>query len=293
MRHLNKTILLLGTALLLQACASNDTIAVSNQGATPFNPADFARTAEEMTGGSVKVYSFDEDVPPALDFTDAGPGYHARDNIATDPNVMVYSLDGGPATYSNHLDAGIPPMMPPTEGAPYRSPFPGSDNAVKLRAPAPISAGAQDPSVMTPPPFYDDYGYEPAPHHQARTSISSTPGHNPQIYFAHGSARINAEGKQIIKNVAQRQLHYNPGSLIAVEGHASSRAQVTDPVERRILNLKMSMDRAFRVSSDLIRSGVPASAIKVTAYGDTRPTAPAPGQDAEAANRRVQILTTP
>ncbi|MBU0859741.1 MAG: OmpA family protein, partial [Alphaproteobacteria bacterium] len=74
---------------------------------------------------------------------------------------------------------------------------------------------------------------------------------------------------------------------------ASSRAEVSDPVERRILNLKMSMDRAFRVSSDLIRSGVPATAIKTTVYGDTRPAGPMDSKDGEAASRRVDILTGP
>ena len=76
-----------------------------------------------------------------------------------------------------------------------------------------------------------------------------------------------------------------------MEGHASTRAEAKDEVQRRIINLKISMDRAMNVMRQLIRDGVPAGAIQVTAHGDRVPPVAVPGGDAEAAARRVEIIT--
>lgn len=266
MRTFNHTVLMLGTALLLQACAGGDHVAVANQA----TPPTFGSTAEEMTGGSVKVYSLDGDAPAPVFGDEAGPGYALRAPDAnlpgTDTNVQVFSLDDGPASYDN----GIPPMMPPSGGAPYMSPFP----------PEQASGGV----MLRPPPGYTDGGaYEQG----VTVSHPSMGGRGAEIHFNHGSSRLTGEGKQVVQSVAQQQMQYNPAGMIEVEGHASTRAEVADPIERRIMNLKISMDRAFKVSSALIRSGVPATAIKTTAYGDTRPAAD------EAGSRRVNILTAP
>lgn len=257
MRTFNQTILLLGTALLLQACQTtgNDQIAVTN------NVADttFSQTAEEMTGGSVKVYSLDEPVaPPPLAFNDAGPGFALQapsQGVGTDPNVMVFPIDDNlpPPVF-----AGAPGLMPPAPEVPFSSPFPAG-------APAPMML---TPPGSVPPPLM---AYEPA------VTVNGA-----QIFFPHGSSRVSATGKQVIDDVVRRG-----GGLVEVVGHASARAEASDPVEKRIVNLKMSMDRAFKVSSALMRSGVPAEAIVTIAHGDTRP---AGGEDV---SRRVEILTRP
>lgn len=288
-KTINRTILLLGTALLLQACSTTaDHVAVTNNATHAGAPQDFSHTAAALSNAQVKVFGFD-DPAPASPFTDAGPGYAPPSTViaGSDPNVTVFALDGGgQSAYA--YDGGVPPLMPPTEGAPYRSPFPGSH--------APVNTPVPYDSSVVLLPLDDNYhgGYESgatitAPAYRAVHHGAGAP----VIYFAHGSARIGQEGRQTIRAVAQQQLRLNPAALIEVEGHASTRAEARDPVERRILNLKMSMDRAFSVSSDLIRNGIPASAIKVTAYGDTRPAAPAAGKDGEAASRRVVILTAP
>lgn len=278
-RPLKRALLLIGTALALQACQTTGSSNVDT--AHAMDSSTYAMTAEALTSGSVRVYGFDDPVA-APTFTDSNAAYGGMTQgqmMSSDPNVMVFSLDGGPGLY----DGGIPPMMPPVEGAPYRSPFP---------------AGADTGTVNLRPPGGDGFvpmtgarGYEDS---VSVYSGAATGGDNvARIYFGHGSSNVNNAGKQVIRSVAQRQQQYNPAGLIAVEAHASTRAQVSDPVERRILNLKMSMDRAFKVSSDLIRSGVPATAIRTTAYGDARPAAAMPGIDAEAASRRVEILTAP
>lgn len=252
LRTFNKTILMIGTALLLQGCqttASNENIAVTNE----LSPAD--QMAQEMTTGSVKVFSLDEPAPPPPPaMTDAGLGYVAPavSTGSMDPNVLVFPLDDTmPAPV---FDGGMPPLMPPAAEVPFSSPFPDT-------------AAAPPPVMLTPPgaPF------EPA------VNVNGA-----QIFFPHGSSKLSATGRQVIDSMAARG-----GGYITVEGHASARGEAADPVEKRIVNLKMSMDRAFNVSSDLIRKGVPPEAITTTVYGDARPAA------TEDTSRRVEILTRP
>lgn len=100
-----------------------------------------------------------------------------------------------------------------------------------------------------------------------------------KVFFDHDSTAIRPDGKQTITQVAR-----SASGPVQVDGYASTRAAAKDPVERHIVNLKTAMDRAFNVSRELMRGGVPAEAITTSAYGDTRPAA-----EGEAASRRVDI----
>ncbi len=111
-----------------------------------------------------------------------------------------------------------------------------------------------------------------------------------RIYFSHGGKAINAAGREVAGHVGQ-QCRGGGCGLVKVEGHASTRAEAKDEVQRRIINLKISMDRAMAVMRQLVRDGVPAGSIQVTAHGDRVPPTVVPGGDAEAASRRVEIIT--
>ncbi|MEM9469329.1 MAG: OmpA family protein [Pseudomonadota bacterium] len=104
-----------------------------------------------------------------------------------------------------------------------------------------------------------------------------------QIFFKHGSSRLGQGDMHKLNNVAQTA-PMNAGRIV-VEGHASTRAQTSDPVRSSILNLKESMNRSFAVSKALIQEGVPANRLKTVAYGDT---VPAGGEEQQ---RRVDIIT--
>jgi len=99
-----------------------------------------------------------------------------------------------------------------------------------------------------------------------------------QIFFKHGSSRLGGGDMRKIANVAN-----NTSGAIAVEGHASSRAQTSDPVQSSILNLKESVNRAYAVSKALIQKGVSPDNLTTTAYGDAMP------QGSESNQRRVDI----
>lgn len=111
-----------------------------------------------------------------------------------------------------------------------------------------------------------------------------------RIYFSHGGKNVNSAGRQVSSHVSQ-QCRSGGCGVVKVEGHASTRAEAKDEVQRRIINLKISMDRAMNVTRQLIRDGVPAGSIQVTAHGDRVPPVAVPGGDAEAAARRVEIIT--
>ncbi len=142
-------------------------------------------------------------------------------------------------------------------------------------------------SSVTVYPF--DSGYAPglppmAPPSTARPDFASpfAAGGPATVLFKHNSAGLSSEAKQTIGQVAG-----SAAGSVKVEGHASTRSAATDPIERHMVNLKMSMDRALNVSRELIRKGVPAESIETTAFGDTRPASD------EAASRRVEIYNRP
>ncbi len=102
------------------------------------------------------------------------------------------------------------------------------------------------------------------------------------IQFNHGVTSLNGEGKEKAALFA-RSYSTGSGATVQVDGHASLRTESHDPVTSRLVNLKVSMDRALSVSKELIRDGVPPEAIRTTGWGDTRPSFD------EASSRRVEM----
>lgn len=171
-------------------------------------------------------------------------------------SVEVYSLDGAPEMTAQSgvagMDNGGRPAINDSSVTVY--PFENPAYAPGLPPMMPPSAARQDFSS----PF--------------------AAGGPATVLFKHNSAGLSSEAKQTIGQVAG-----GAAGPVKVEGHASTRSAATDPIERHMVNLKMSMDRALNVSRELMRKGVPAESIETTAFGDTRPASD------EAASRRVEI----
>jgi outer membrane protein OmpA-like peptidoglycan-associated protein len=107
----------------------------------------------------------------------------------------------------------------------------------------------------------------------------SRDGNHAQVFFDHNSGELDSSAESVVSGFAQG----HKGGTISVDGHASETASVDDPIQRKIINLKMSMERAFAVARRLIEDGVPAESIRTSAWGETRPG------ESEAASRRVDI----
>ena len=118
-------------------------------------------------------------------------------------------------------------------------------------------------------------------------AVNAANGDRVIVYFNHDSATLTSEAQAQLDSVAGS---FNTAARgITVEGHASIRANYNDAAQRKIVNLKISMNRAFAVAAALIQRGVPAEAIRVMAWGDAQPAGNLDGKTAEEAARRVEI----
>lgn len=194
--------------------------------------------------------------------------------------VEIYNVGDGSPVYggSGFANASVPPVS-------------------SVQMPEGISL-ATDPRVTVYPldgsnyPTSPSYGgwsgeatYRPSPAPVVPAGLTSAGPAAASIYFTHGSSRLGSGDKARLDEAAE-VAKFAPVDRIRVEGHASRPTQSSDPIESRILNLKESMNRAYEVSRDLIRNGVPAEKIKTVGWGDTKPT----GAD-DSQNRRVDVLT--
>lgn len=214
------------------------------------------------------------------DYADVG-GYDMQD--MSNGAVEVYSLEGD-AAETALLPSSLPAAMPERHSVPAHDPnveifpFDGGESPYPLHEPRDYAA-----PVM---PMSPEEQGEPLPVMPAEDAVLTPLPRT--VYFAHNSADLNGAAEATIDEVVKT---HNGMQALSVEGHASSRAVAKDPVERKIVNLKMSMERAFRVSSELMRKGVPAETIRATAWGDTRPGDVPEGMSTEEAERRVDIYT--
>lgn len=195
-------------------------------------------------------------------------------------DVEVYNLDMS----SDTLDPGVIPSeresaQPAYSDDPSVEIFPldgaGSVNSFEpdYADDEPIFAERiDDPSDVTYTAVEEE---EPA-------MLTPTDGTAAVILFDHATASLDSSGVSTVKGVADRY----GGGPVFVTGHASVESDITDPVERKISNLKISMNRAFNVAQILMRSGVPGDAIAVSGAGDNE--APS-GSDDPSSARRVEI----
>ncbi len=215
----------------------------------PIQDIDFMTAANNASGSNVEVFSFDQ---PSAQGSILSPtaGGSARSSMSN-PSVEVFPLDGAPAPR--------PAVVAPAPAPAVSAPVP----AVPV-APVQIERGGQvDGSAVM----------APAANADAR------------IYFAHGSSNLSARDNSVISGVAGA----HNGGVVKVSAFSSARSRITDPIKRKVANLKMSMDRAFAVSKRLIMGGVPAERIETAAYGEMHNTQAMDGLSVEAASRRVDI----
>lgn len=285
-----KTILMMLVALSLNACATADKFGSDVRGIFAGDSdrtgkvvyADENSTSDEASG-SVVVTS------AAVD--DLGTYNKLASKYAGDSSVELFSLDNpgqplnntttnpdGVTTYS--LEGGNAGKISSTD--PSVTVFPFSDDMY-------TTGVRHNPRAGTPRGPADNLTPElpmGAGAYRGADDVAMFTGNPNTVYFEHGSSALNATARQVIASAAR-----NYGGSVHVAAHASQRAQTNDPVERGILNIQMSMKRAMAVTKQLIRDGVPPEAIKTTAYGDAQPAVPETDRQAEAKNRRVQILT--
>ena len=258
MRNMNKFLLVGLCGVLLSACSSNEEVI----------------DVEKPSGGAT------------VDLT-SGEIYNDYNNFdvvsvahgVSSSNVEIYSLDGAPADTSN---------------VSFDSPAPDRSQGAVGNSSVEISAiGQPDISyarTLRPPSYRDAPVTRTQPEQGNFVNIAAPGEPMIRIYFDHGSTDLDTQDVQRIATIGQKY-NANQGNIISVEGHASERADIDDPVKRKEANLKVSMDRAYAVARALIYNGIPASAIRTVAWGEERPPEQTEGMDEESAARRVEILS--
>lgn len=107
------------------------------------------------------------------------------------------------------------------------------------------------------------------------------------IQFENGSARLSAADRRILANV--RQLQRERGGRLHIVGHASSRTRTMDPVRHKMINFKVSIERANVIARELMHMGFMKEQLLVDAVSDTVPLYYEFMPTGEAANRRAEI----
>ena len=101
------------------------------------------------------------------------------------------------------------------------------------------------------------------------------------LYFLGDSDELTAESKLEIPKIFH-EIDAHPSPEIVVVGH-------TDRVGTLVYNDALSLRRAERVKSDLVRRGIAAEQIRVAGRGEREPLVPTADEVAEPRNRRVEI----
>lgn len=102
------------------------------------------------------------------------------------------------------------------------------------------------------------------------------------VFFDWDRADLTDRARQIIGEAASTSKQVEV-TTIEVSGHA-------DLTGSPAYNQRLSLRRANNVAAELVRQGVPQSAITIQAFGDTRPLVPTARGVREPQNRRVEIV---
>ena len=108
------------------------------------------------------------------------------------------------------------------------------------------------------------------------------------VFFDWDKADLTARARQIVAEAAQASTHVQT-TRIEVNGYTDNSAAHPGPRGEKY-NLGLSLRRANSVKAELVRDGVPATAIDIHGYGEAHPLVPTGPNTREPQNRRVEII---
>ncbi len=129
-----------------------------------------------------------------------------------------------------------------------------------------------------------NFGVAPAPMaaQAAVVAPAPAPARSYLVFFDWDKADLTARAQQIIAEAASNSTRV-ASTRIDVAGHA-------DRSGTPAYNQGLSLRRANNVAAELVRLGVPRTAISISAFGDTKPLVPTAAGVREPQNRRVEIV---
>lgn len=111
--------------------------------------------------------------------------------------------------------------------------------------------------------------------------------HISTITFPTGRSNLTAGDRRALDDVIKLREQYN--GAIRVIGHASSRTQDLDPLRHKLVNFRISLNRANAVAAALIARGLPADRLFVGAVSDNEPLYYEVMPAGESGNQRAEI----
>ncbi|MFT9398610.1 OmpA family protein [Acetobacter sp.] len=136
------------------------------------------------------------------------------------------------------------------------------------------------------------YAFDTAPPPPPPAPVVAAPAPLPArsylVFFDWDKSVLSSRARQIVAEAAQASTHVQT-TRIEVNGYTDNSAAHPGPRGEKY-NLGLSNRRADSVKAELIRDGVPASAIDIHGYGEAHPLVPTGPNTREPQNRRVEII---
>ncbi|MBT3787634.1 MAG: OmpA family protein [Alphaproteobacteria bacterium] len=109
------------------------------------------------------------------------------------------------------------------------------------------------------------------------------------VHFGNGSSKLGRKAKKELRTAAEAY-KTNRRGVIRVVGHASHFTKNMNLARHRMINFRVSLDRANEVARELMRNGVDASAVRVEAVSDADPVYFEHMPEGQSHNRRAEIF---
>ena len=183
-----------------------------------------------------------------------------------------------------------PTPTAPEEPAPAAPETPSAGTPQEAQLP-PSTYGSNDPAAYgiaapqtAPSPSNSGPGVAAVP-----PAVAPGAPVNPQpigmIYFRDGSSSLSSDDLDVVRQIADLQRAH--GGVLNIVGHATT--GTTSPAEA---NQQISEARANAVAQELMKYGVPQSAIRTSGVGTSQPLNADATPSSAAANRRAEIYLT-
>jgi OOP family OmpA-OmpF porin len=152
----------------------------------------------------------------------------------------------------------------------------GAPEAVPVHAAEPVAAKEAKMAASTPAPAAETHPME-----SWKSILTEKPVCLEGANFATNSAKLLKAADVKLNEVVNAAKQY-PEVKLEVSGHTDSRG-------KKVLNQKLSENRAAAVKAWLVKHGVAANRISTAGYADTKPIADNKTKAGRAANRRVEV----
>ncbi len=136
------------------------------------------------------------------------------------------------------------------------------------------------------------YAFDTAPPPPPPAPVAAPPAPAPArtylVFFDWDRSDLTGRAREIIAEAAQASTRVQT-TRIEVNGYADTSSAAGGDRGQRY-NQKLSVRRAQSVKAELIRDGVPATAVETQGFGETHPLVPTGPNTREPQNRRVEII---